>query len=71
MLAEVAEEGGVTLPFEAGDLQLVNNHNCFHGTLTFTSQPATHHHANLQSAAHTARFRAPHTTWGQHDQPNR
>jgi hypothetical protein len=46
MLAEVAEEGGVTLPFEAGDLQLVNNHNCFHGTLTFTSQPSTRHHCH-------------------------
>jgi hypothetical protein len=40
MLAEVAEEGCVALPFEAGDLQLVNNHNCFHGRTSYVDDPA-------------------------------
>ena len=40
MLAQVAEEGCVTLPFEVGDLQLVNNHNCFHGRTSYVDDPA-------------------------------
>ena len=43
MLAEVevAEEGCVHLPFEAGDIQLVNNHCCFHGRTAYEDDPSS------------------------------
>ena len=36
LLAEIAEESCVTMPFATGDLQIVNNHNCFHGRTAYS-----------------------------------